>query len=308
MAVWLLPGQGAQAPGMGLGVLGDMEARAVFEAGSDVLGIDLVRLASSAQRPEVDDAFNAQALTMATTLACGTLLLRRGMRPSAVVGFSLGQIGALALSGMLSAEEAFALLKVRAGAMSEACREHPGAMLAVMGMELQDVQDIVDDSARGSVLVVANHNCPGQLVVSGSLDAIARCEEQVKLRKRKAVRLNTAGAFHSPLMHDAALQVAAACERMSFCEPQFPVICNTDAQPLSVGEAAKRLSLQVESPVLFEESVRSLLEGGEHDFVEVGFGKVLSGLMKRIDRTATCCRVDSLEAASAYYSACEEGE
>lgn len=284
MTVWLLLGQGAQKPGMGVSVLGSEQGRRIFQVGSEVLNVDLERLALHAGADEVNDAFNAQALTMAVTLASAQMRYADGQRPQAVVGFSLGQISGLALVGALSTEEAFALLKVRADAMRKACAAYPGAMLALVGPIAARAQEAVDASAQGQVLLVANHNSPDQMVVSGEVAAVERCEHWVRHMGGTGVRLNVAGGFHTPLMHMAAESVREACADVSFRTSDIPLICNTDARPFLMTEASDRLARQVESPVLFEESIRALMAYGESDFVEVGFGRVLSSLVKRIRR------------------------
>lgn len=290
MAVWLLPGQGAQKQGMGADVLGDEEAQRVFRLGSDVLGVQLERLALHADAAELNDAFNAQAVTMAVSVAAARTRLTRGEAPDAVVGFSLGQIGGLAVSGILSLEDAFTLLKVRAEAMARACAVRPGAMLALIGAAAEKAQEAVDAAAQDQVLLVANHNSPDQRVVSGDMAAIERCESWVRQQGGKCVRLKTAGGFHTPLMHEAAEAVRKACVGLRFHDPAFPLLCNTDARPFAISEAADRLARQVESPVLFEESVGALLSQGETDFIEVGYGKVLTGLVKRIRSAKGGCR------------------
>lgn len=290
MAVWLLPGQGAQKQGMGADVLDDEEARRVFRLGSDILGVQLERLTLHADAVELGDAFNAQAATMAVSVAAARVRLVRGETPDAIVGFSLGQISGLAVAGILSLEDTFMLLKVRSEAMAHACTERPGAMLALIGAAAEKAQEAVDASAQDQVLLVANHNSPDQRVVSGDVAAIERCESWVRQQGEKCVRLKTAGGFHTPLMHEAAEAVRKACAGLQFRNPTFPLLCNTDAQPFVVSEAADRLARQVESPVLFEESVGALLRQGETDFVEVGYGKVLTGLVKRIRSTKGSCR------------------
>jgi|GEM_PF-5013529 len=149
MAVWLLPGQGAQEPGMGAGLSVLPEVAHVFQVASDQLGVDIERLASEAPAEEVNDAFNAQALTMAVTVGLGRELMARGVKPDALVGFSLGQISAVALAGMLPLDQAFALLNVRSKAMAGACRENPGGMLALLGAGVDEAQQLAAQQAQG---------------------------------------------------------------------------------------------------------------------------------------------------------------
>lgn len=295
MAVWMLPGQGAQKPGMGADLLELPQVAQTFALTSDVLGVDLADLARNGAVDEVNRPFNAQALTMAVSVGVGRYLQAEGVYPTAVLGFSLGQIGALALTGVLSDEQAFQLLRVRAAAMAAACEQLPGGMLALLGANAQDAEELCMECAEGEVLLPANYNCPGQIVISGAEAAIERAHARWKELGNKASRLNTSGAFHSPLMEQAAAAVAEACTDLDFYEPEVPLICNTDARPFRASEAAVRLSAQVKCPVRFSQSVEYLIAQGETDFIEVGFGAVLNGLVKRIDRTTNRMKAGTLD-------------
>ena len=308
MTVWLCSGQGAQEPGMGADLLqcGDFPRVAeVFEKGSEVLGVDLAALACEGGEDEVNDPFNAQALTAAVAIGVGSELSARGFTPHAIVGFSLGQISALALSGMLSVEDTFALLKVRATAMAEACSTRPGAMVAIMGASHEDAAALCEECAAGQVLLSANFNCPGQVVLSGEAEAVERAHAAwaESHGARKATMLRTAGGFHTPLMASAAEATGAAARELSFAEPRFTVLCNTDAEPMTATSAAARLERQVASAVLFEQSIAKLLESGEREFAELGYGNVLANLVKRCDRSTTRHTLGSAEGLRAYLEA-----
>lgn len=305
MTVWLCPGQGAQYARMGADLLECGEFTLVgetFERASAVLGADLSRLACEAGEDEVNDAFNAQALTMALTVGVGRELLARGYEPQAIVGFSLGQVSALVLSGMLGLEDGCALLKVRATAMAAACAEHPGAMTALLGIGVEEAAELCAECAGGQVLVPANFNCPGQVVVSGELAAIERVEVAWAAAHgaRKVSRLRMAGAFHSPLMADAAAATGAAARGLVFAEPHCTVLCNTDAQPLTAAQAAQRMELQVKAPVRFQQSIQALLEQGCTEFAELGAGAVLCNLVKRMDRSTARHTLGTVEELRAY--------
>lgn len=285
MTVWLCPGQGAQKPGMGADLLKSQKVAHVFGVLSDALGVDLARLSKGGTQEEINDTVAAQGLTMAVSVGVGKLLLDRGIKPSALVGFSLGQISALVLAGILPLEEAAQLLKVRSESMAAACAAQPGGMVALIGASLSDAQDVCAQAAGSDVLVCANHNGPSQVVVSGHDSALERAQKLWTEAGKKSVRLATSGAFHSPLMSPAADDVEKFCSSLDFREPEITLICNTDAQPFLVEEAAKRLGRHVNDEVLFEESIRALLDDGETEFVEIGFGNVLTNLVKRIDRS-----------------------
>ena len=188
------------------------------------------------------------------------------------------------VSGILSLVEGFALLNERSHALADACIKNPGAMLALLGATHEDAQAVCDACAEEDVLVCANFNSPGQVVVSGTVAAIDRAEAYWKEQSKRCSRLRTAGAFHSPLMQDAAARVEAFCKTLTFNEPVYPLICNTDAKPFEVAQAVERLSNQVKSSVMFEQSISTLIAGGSSEFIEVGFGGVLTNLVKRIDR------------------------
>jgi [acyl-carrier-protein] S-malonyltransferase len=194
--------------------------------------------------------------------------------------------------------------------MAQACEQKPGAMLALLGCDNTDVNAFCDEvltslnaegAASDAVLVPANFNAPTQIVVSGSVDAIDAAEASWKELGKKCARLATAGAFHSPLMADAADEVGAFCEGLTFSEPACVVLCNTDAQPLTAADAAVRLKNQVKSGVKFSQSIEALANSGHTEFVEVGYGKVLSGLVRKIDKTLTRKNVGTLQEFQAFF-------
>ena len=303
MTVWLCSGQGAQKPGMGADLLDIPEVADTFAVMSEGLGLDLVRLAQEGSEDEVNDAVAAQALTMAVSVGIGRALKARGFSPDAIIGFSLGQVSALVLADVLSLEDATTLLRVRAGAMARACAENPGGMVALMGATIEDAQELCESVREDDVLVPANCNAPGQIVISGTDEALSRAQDAWKEAGKRSVRLATAGAFHSPLMATAAQEVRDLCEGLDFAEPSATLICNTDAQPFRTAEAAERMGKQVETGVLFEQSVRSLLDSGETDFVEVGFGGVLNGLVRKIDKTANRAAIGDRKQFDEYVAA-----
>lgn len=293
-------GQGAQKPHMAVDLLDIEEVREVFEAVSKGLSLDLIALAHHGEAADINQAIPAQALTFATSVGIGRALQARGLKPDAYVGFSLGQISALVLADVLSLEDGVELLRVRSEAMDAACKEHPGAMSALMGADIQAAQAVCDKAAQGAILVPANYNAPGQIVISGEVDALERAEDLWKDQGKKAVRLATAGGFHSPLMASAGGAVAQFCQTISFQEPAAPILCNTDAQEFVVSEASDRLCRQVQQGVRFEQSITALIESGHTEFVEIGFGGVLSSLVRRIDKSVARKPVGNREQFDAY--------
>ena len=285
--VFMFSGQGSQKPGMGADLFAVEEVRATFACASDVLGFDVADLVLNAEPEKLNDTRNAQPALCALSVAVARALMARGVEPAAVLGFSLGQVSALAVSGMLADEATFALVKARSELMAEAAAAHPGAMSALLKADEDAVQALCDECAEGDVLVPANFNCPGQIVVAGTPEAVERAEAAWAAAGKRSSRLATSGAFHSPLMASAAEGMAAYLENVEFSEPRVPLICNVTAAPLSAADARESLVRHLTSPVRFDASVAALAAAGADTFVEVGFGGVLANLVKRIDKTAT---------------------
>lgn len=285
--VFLCSGQGSQKPGMGADLMDMPEVRATFACASEVLGFDVADLVLNADAAELNDTRNAQPALCVLSVAVARALMARGVQPAAVLGFSLGQVSALAVSGMLTDETVFALVKVRSQLMAEAAAAHPGAMSALLKADEDGVQALCEQCAEGDVLVPANFNCPGQIVIAGTPTAVERAEAAWAEAGKRSSRLATSGAFHSPLMASAAEGMAAYLESVEFSEARVPLVCNVTARPLSAADARENLVRHLTSPVRFDASVAALAAAGADTFVEVGFGGVLANLVKRIDKTAT---------------------
>lgn len=292
---FLLSGQGSQRPGMGATLFGMPEIDEVFCEASDVCGFDVAAACLDETGASLADTAVSQPALCALSVAQVRALVKRGIKPDYVAGFSLGQIGALAASGMLDAKTAFSLVRDRSRAMAEACRLRPGSMCALMGGTEQEVFDVCSSCAEGDVLVPANFNAPGQIVVSGDATAVARAKEAWSGPGRRSAMLATAGAFHSPLMRPAAEVFAARLENVVFDEAKIPLVCNVDARPLLADDAAAHLVAHLTSPVLFSQSVTWLIEQGVDTFVECGTGGVLAGLVRRVDKGTVRMRIESRE-------------
>lgn len=285
--VFLFSGQGSQKPGMGADLMDVPEVRATFACASEVLGFDVADLVLNADAAELNDTRNAQPALCVLSVAVARALMARSVQPAAVLGFSLGQVSALAVSGMLTDEAVFALVKVRSQLMAEAAAAHPGAMSALLKADEDGVQALCEQCAEGDVLVPANFNCPGQIVIAGTPAAVERAEAAWAEAGKRSSRLATSGAFHSPLMASAAEGMAAYLESVEFSEARVPLVCNVTARPLTAADARESLVRHLTSPVRFDASVAALAADGADTFVEVGFGGVLANLVKRIDKTAT---------------------
>lgn len=291
---FLLSGQGAQKPGMGAGLMGIPEAHEVFDAASDAFGFDVADACLNAAPERLNDTAVAQPAMCACSVASAAALKAAGVAPDFVAGFSLGQIGALAVSGMVDVADAFRIAAFRAEAMAKAAARRDGAMCALMGGDAHEVEELCSELAQDDVLVPANYNSPGQIVVSGDRAAVLRAQEAWCARpKHRAALLATSGAFHSPLMQEAADELAGFLSGVEFREAKAPLVCNVDARPLSAEDAAGHLVRQVVSPVRFEQSVAWLAEQGTDAFVECGFGGVLVGLVRRIDKSVARFKAES---------------
>lgn len=304
--VFMASGQGSQKPGMGADMLEVPEVAITFECASDVLGRDVAALVRDASPEELNDTRNAQIAISALSIGMGWALMARGVVPDALLGFSLGQISAMVLGDMLAEEAAFALIAERSRLMGEAADANPGVMSALLKMTLPEAEELCAACAEGEVLVPANLNGGGQIVIAGTPAAVARAEEAWAARKGRFSRLATSGGFHSPLMASAAEPFAAYLAGVDFRESAVPVIGNVQAAPLTADGARAELVAHLTSPVQFEASVAKLQAAGAQMFAEVGFGGVLANLVKRIDRAAPRAAIQDRASFDAFVA--ENGE
>ena len=287
------PGQGSLEAGMGKEIaVAVPEAMDVFRVGSEASGLDLVRLCFEAPLDELVDTEVQQPALVATSLAVLAALRARGIEPDVVVGHSVGEFAALASVSAMSTDEAIGLVRERGLAMAEAARKHPGSMAAILGLE----DDVVENLCR-KILGVwpANYNCPGQIVVSGEDGAVEElCAEAESLGARRAIKLKVSGAFHSPLVARAADRLRPAIDRIGFHEPIAPFMSTVTAKIEPCQRFGSLLVDQLTAPVRFTQSATELIRDGVHTFVEVGPGSVLSGLVKRIDKSVKAISVNNL--------------
>ncbi len=289
------PGQGSVEPGMGRDIAEAVaEARAVYTRGSSAAHMDLERLCFHGDASELLDTAVQQPALVATSLAMLAAIRARGIEPDFVVGHSVGEFAALAAAGAMTDEEAIALVRERGIAMAEAAARHPGSMAAILGLE----DEVVETLCR-KILGVwpANYNCPGQIVVSGENAAVDECCELAQeAGARRAVKLKVSGAFHSPLVARAADRLRPAIEKVKFQEPVAPFMSTVTARIESAQRMGPLLVDQLTAPVRFTQAASELMREGVRTFVEVGPGNVLSGLVKRIDRSVKAVSVNSLAA------------
>jgi len=285
MKAYIFPGQGAQFSGMGLDLYeNSAEAQELFEKANDILGFNITDIMFEGTAEQLKETKVTQpAIFLHSVILAKTL--GDSFKPEMVAGHSLGEFSALVANGALTFEDGLKLVSQRALAMQKACELQPSTMAAVLGLDNDVVEKIC--AATEGVVVAANYNCPGQLVISGEIDAInAACEALKEAGARRALVLPVGGAFHSPMMEPAREELAAAIENTTFSTPTCPIYQNVTASAVTDAEEVKKnLILQLTAPVKWTQSIQQMVADGGTSFTEVGPGKVLQGLMRKIDRT-----------------------
>ena len=284
MKAYVFPGQGAQFIGMGKDLYdASEEAKILFEKANDILGFRITDIMFEGEAEELKQTKVTQpAIFLHSTILAK--LLDHHFQPEMVAGHSLGEISALTATGVLAFEDGLKLVSKRALAMQAACEAEPSTMAAILGLENEVVEGICE-KVEG-IVVAANYNCPGQLVISGTVDAINdACELLKEAGARRALVLPVGGAFHSPLMEPARAELAKAIETTTFNTPICPVYQNVTASAVTdPNEIKENLVAQLTAPVLWTQTMHQMIADGASGFTEVGPGKVLQGLVKKVDR------------------------
>ena len=291
---FMFPGQGSFEAGMGRDVAEALpEAMAVYDIGSEAAGIDIKHLCFDTPVESLVDTEVQQPALVTTCLSLDAALRTRGIRPDFVIGHSVGEFSALGSADALSVSHAIALVRERGLAMAEAAKERPGSMAAILGLADEAVEALCRKIAN---VWPANYNCPGQLVISGETPSVDEaCIEAEREGARRAVKLRVSGAFHSPLVERAADRLRPAVEKVHLFESRAAVMSTVTAKIEDVQRYRELLIEQLTAPVRFTQAARELIAQGVTTFVEVGPGNVLSGLLKRIDRSVRTISVSDLK-------------
>lgn len=284
---FIFPGQGAQVVGMGVDVAANFEvARNIFQEADRCLGFSLTDIIREGPEEVLKQTGNTQPAIVATSIAMFEVLREKGYKFELTAGHSVGEFSALYAAGVLSLDSCLDLTRARGEYMQEAGEKFPGTLAAVIGLEVPVVEGICKEASSQGIVVVANLNCPGQVVISGDIKAVEEAGRICSERgAKKVIPLAVSAAFHSPLMDEAAARLAEKLDKVEFSDAKIPIVSNVTAEPVSDGDRIRSLmKRQISSRVLWEKSMRHMLSEGIDTFVEVGPGNALAGMLKRIER------------------------
>lgn len=281
---YVFPGQGAQFSGMGKDLYeNNAEAKALFDKANEILGFNITEIMFGGTADELKQTKVTQPAVFLHSVILAKVM---GIEPAAVAGHSLGEFSALVAAGALSFEDGLRLVSKRAMAMQKCCESQPGGMAAILGLDDAKVEQVCEEI--DGVVVAANYNCPGQLVISGADEAVdAACVKLKEAGAKRALRLPVGGAFHSPLMEAARAELEQAIAEVEFMEPVCPIYQNVDAKPQTDPEIIKtNLIAQLTAPVRWTQIAKNMIADGVDEFTELGPGTVLQGLIKKADANA----------------------
>ncbi len=294
---FIFPGQGSQHAGMGRELAENFpSARRVFDEADEALGFSLSKLCFEGPMEDLQLTANTQPAILATSVAVAEVLREKGVRADFVAGHSLGEYSALVVAGSLSIQEAVRLVRERGQYMQDAVPVGQGAMAALLGLGAAEVEDVCHEAAQGEVVSPANFNSPGQVVIAGHTGAVARAVALARARgAKRAIMLNVSAPFHCALMKPAQEKLEKDLDLVEISDPQIPLANNVDAALVrSAAQVRDGLKRQVTAPVQWNQAMRVLRAEDVDGFIEVGPGKVLSGLLRKIDPQAECLRVEDM--------------
>lgn len=291
---FLFSGQGAQAVGMGMDLYNNYsESKAIFNKANDILGWDVKKLCFEDPEGLIHQTRYTQPALFTASIAALVAAQANGLSPDMVAGFSLGEYGALFASGALSFEQVLTLVEKRAIFMDEISQKVNGTMAAIMGLTIEEVENLCKNQDIG-IVDVANDNCPGQLVISGEIAAVEKaCEMAKEKGAKRTVILNVSGPFHSILLNEAAEKMEKEIQLTQILEPARPIISNVTARPMNAEEIKRNIPIQIKSRVRFRESIEYLIDQGTDTFVEIGVGRTLCNFVKKVDKTKIMCNIEN---------------
>ena len=284
MKGYIFPGQGSQFTGMCQDLyLKYDELKPIFKTSEKILGFDILKIMFEGSKEELTQTKVTQPAIFIHSMAI-IKILGESFKPNLVAGHSLGEFSALVASGALNFEDGLKLVSIRAKAMQKSCEKTNGTMAAILGLENKIIEDICLET--NGIVVAANYNCPGQVVISGEVNSVKNaCEKLSNAGARRALVLSVGGAFHSELMIDAKKELSSAINQTVFNQPSCPIYQNVNGRPeLSVEKIKENLIAQLTSPVKWTQSVNKMIQDGCNNFIEIGPGKVLQGLVRKINR------------------------
>lgn len=304
---FIYPGQGAQYAGMGREIYENFaEAREVFEEANDALKYDITKLCFEGPDEELMKTENTQPAILTVSIALTKVLSKRGLKADVTAGLSLGEYSSLVYSGVLSFKDAVKLVKKRGEYMQNAVPIGIGGMAAIIGLDNEVVENICYNVREFGVVEPANYNCPGQLSIAGEIKALEKAVELAKEKgAKKAVMLSVSAPFHCSMLKGAGIKLEEDLKQVPIFNMSVPVITNVTADYLKIDEVKKTLVKQVSSPVLWEQSVRKMIDDQVEVFIEIGPGKTLTGFMKRIDKTKKALNFEDMSSLDKLLSSLE---